>query len=196
MIDLAFDFSTFIKAFLAIFVIMDVLGNVPIYMVFTQKYSSKHKTKSANQSALVAAVVLLIFLFFGMIILELFNISIRDFKIGGGILIILIGLKIALGIHLKEERAKSYEIAVVPMAIPLLVGPGTITTVIILVQQYGYLIPFLAALANLLFAWIALRNTEYLFKIFGKQGSDAIARLMGLIILAIGVSFITSGWLV
>ena len=72
---------------------------------------------------------------------------------------------------------------------------GTITTAIILVQQYGFFIPLLAALANLLFTWFALRNTELLFRIFGKHGSDAISRLMGLIILAIGVSFITSGWL-
>jgi multiple antibiotic resistance protein len=195
MLELSFNWEIFVKAFLAIFVIMDTLGNVPIFMVFTDKYSPKHRLQSANEAFYVATLILLLFLFFGMGILNLFNISLNDFKIGGGILILLIGLKICLGIHLKEERAKSYDIAIVPMATPLIVGPGTITTTIILVQQYGYFIPLLAALANLLFTWFALRNTELLFRIFGKQGSDAISRLMGLIILAIGVSFITSGWL-
>ncbi len=196
MFDLAFDWQTFIKAFFALFVIMDVLGNVPIFMVFTEKYTKKHRVKSANHAFYAASIILLIFLFFGTTILNLFNISITNFRIGGGILIILIGIKVSLGLHLKEERAKSYEIATVPMATPLLVGPGTITTIIILVQQYGYFITVLAAIANLLFTWLALRKTQFIFNFIGRQGSDAISRIMGLIILAIGVSFITSGWLV
>ncbi len=91
------------------------------------------------------------------------------------------------------EKEKQ-ELAIVPMGTPLITGPGVITTILILVGIYGYWIPLIAAVVNLLFTFILLRNSETFLKIFGKQGADVISRIMGIIIVAIAVEFIRQGW--
>ena len=94
----------------------------------------------------------------------------------------------------KPSPAKKYQLAAVPLATPLITGPGVITTVIILVNQFGYLTTLIASLLNLMVAWIVLRQTELLFRIFGRQGCDVIARIFGLILVALAVEFIKQGW--
>ena len=184
----------FIKVFFAIFVAMDAFGNLPILSTLTQKLSVKDRNKNVNMAVLIAAILLLIFLFFGTKILEYFGISIESFKVAGGIILLIIGIKIVLGLRLREERAKKYEIATVPLATPLITGPAVITVTILLVNEFGYLLTLIASLLNLLITWIVLRQTELLFKILGKQGSDVVARIMGLILAALAVEFIKQGW--
>ncbi len=193
-----FEFAMidFIQAFFAIFVAMDAFGNLPILLTLTKKLSLKERNNNVNKAVLIAAVLLLIFLFFGTDILKYFGINIESFKVAGGIVLLIIGLKIVLGLRLKEERAKKYEIAAVPLATPLITGPAVITIIIILVNEFGYLLTLIASLLNLLITWIVLRQTELLFKIFGRQGSDVIARIMGLILTALAVEFIKQGWIV
>jgi len=92
------------------------------------------------------------------------------------------------------KRSDMHELAIVPMATPLITGPGVITTVLILVGLYGYWIPLIASAANLLVTFVFLRYSEPLLKVIGKQGADVISRIMGLIIVAIAVEFIIQGW--
>jgi len=186
----------FIKAFLAIFIVMDAFGNLPVFYSLTDKLFVKERIKSANKAVFIAAIVLLVFLFFGALILEFFGISMGSFKVAGGILLLILGIKIALGLRLIEERAKKYEIAAVPLATPLITGPGVITTVMILVNQFGYIVTLTASLLNLFITWIVLRQSELLFRILGRQGSDVVARLFGLILIALAVQFIKEGWFV
>ena len=185
-----------VKAFFAIFIVMDAFGNLPIFQALTNKLSSKEKKSNVNNAVVIAAVILLVFLFFGALILEYFGISIGSFKIAGGIVLLILGIKFALGLRFREERAKKYELAAVPLATPLITGPGVMTAVIILVNEFGYLVTLIASLLNLFVTWIVLRNTELLFKVFGRQGSDVIARLFGLILVALAVEFIRRGWAV
>jgi len=184
----------FIKAFFAIFVAMDAFGNLPILTTLTLKLSAKERNKNVDRAIFIAAILLLIFLFFGMRLLKYFGISMESFKVGGGIILLIVGIKIVLGLRLREERARKYEIAAVPLATPLITGPAVITIMILLVNQVGYLITFIASLLNLLITWIILRQTELLFKILGRQGSDVVARIMGLILTALAVEFIRQGW--
>src|SRR3989338_2989373 len=158
----------FIKAFFAIFIVMDAFGNLPVFYLLTDKLFVKERTKSANKAVFIAAIVLLVFLFFGALILEFFGISMGSFKVAGGILLLILGIKIALGLRLIEERAKKYEIAAVPLATPLITGPGVITTVMILVNQFGYIVTLTASLLNLFITWIVLRQSELLFRILGR----------------------------
>ena len=185
----------FIKAFFAIFVAMDAFGNLPILSTLTQKLSAKERNKNVNGAVLIAAILLFIFLFFGARILQYFGISIDSFKIAGGIILLIIGIKIVLGLRLREERAKRYEVAAVPLATPLITGPAVITVILLLVNEFGYLLTLIASLLNLFITWVVLRQTALLFKLFGRQGSDIIARIMGLILTALAVEFIKQGWL-
>ena len=190
-----FIITDFIKAFFAIFVAMDAFGNLPILSTLTQKLSAKERNKNVNGAVLIAAILLFIFLFFGTRILQYFGISIDSFKIAGGIILLIIGIKIVLGLSLREERAKKYEIAAVPLATPLITGPAVITVILLLVNEFDYLLILIASLLNLLITWVVLRQTVLLFKLFGRQGSDIIARIMGLVLIALAVEFIKRGWL-
>ena len=136
----------------------------------------------------------MVFLFFGTKILGFFGISFESFKVAGGIVLLIFGVKIVLGLRLKENGAKKYEVAAVPLATPLITGPAVITVIILLVNQFGYWLTLIASLLNLVITWIVLRQTQILFKIFGRQGSEVIARIMGLILTALAIEFIKQGW--
>ncbi|MBW2976136.1 MarC family protein [Candidatus Woesearchaeota archaeon] len=187
-------YMDFIKAFFAVFVAMDAIGNLPIFSTIMQKLSVKKRNKNVDMAVSIAALILLTFLFFGVDILKYFGISLKSFQVAGGIVLLIIGLKIVLGFSLREERAKKYEIAAVPLATPLIAGPAVITVIILLVNEFGYLLALAASLLNLLLAWIVLHQTEILFKLFGRQGSDVIAKIMGLILTALAVELIKQGW--
>ena len=191
---LEFALSDFLKAFFAIFVAMDAVGNLPILYVLTKKLSAKERNKNVDKAEFIAAILLLVFLLFGTGILGYFGISFNSFRVAGGLVLLIIGLRIVLGLRLMEERAKKYELAAVPLATPLIVGPAVITVTILLVSEFGFLIPLIAAAANLIAARIILHQTELLFKILGSQGSEGIARVTGLILTALAVEFIKQGW--
>jgi len=183
----------FIKAFVAIFVIMDVFGNVPIFSILNGKFTKERKIQNIKRAVLIASIVLFLFLFIGNYLLNFFGVRMSSFKVAGGIVLMILGLKILLGLKLTKKEDLS-EIAVVPMATPLITGPGVITTVMILVGKYGYWIPLIASILNLLLAYFILRYSDRLLKVIGKQGSDVVSRIMGLIIVAIAVEFIRVGW--
>lgn len=185
-----FSWLDFFKAFFALFVVMDALGNVPIFATLCEKISKKKTCENVSNAIIVAGIILFLFLFFGNWILFFFGINLVSFKVAGGIIIGLIGLKFVLGLHYMEQRAKEYEVAIVPLATPLITGPGVITTVIFLVQQYGYLLTIIVSLLNLWFTWYVLRNAPKLLQHMGKHGADVLKKIMGLILTAIGVHFI------
>jgi len=191
---LEFALSDFLKAFFAIFVAMDAIGNLPILYVLTKKLSVKERNKNVDKALFVATILLSVFLLFGTGILSYFNINFSSFRVAGGIVLLIIGLRIVLGLRLMEEKAKKYELSAVPLATPLIVGPAVITVTILLVNESGFLITLIAAAANLIASWIILRQTELLFKVLGRQGSEVIARIMGLILTALAVEFIKIGW--
>lgn len=185
--------SSILASFLTFFVIMDVFGNVPVFVVIMSKMTLKDRVISANRSIVVASIILFIFLFLGEYILAIFGISIDSFKIAGGIILLILGIKFVLGLRFSEQRAKTYQWAVVPISMPLLVGPGTLTAAIILVKEYNFFIVAVAAALNLLVAWYVLRRTSSIFKVLGRQGSDILARMMGLIITALSIEYIMLG---
>lgn len=108
----------------------------------------------------------------------------------------IVGIKFVLGMRVLPLGKRGIQsFAAVPFATPLLVGPGTITTLIILVDTYGYFIPLMAVLLNVLVLWIILRNARIIFRLLGHQGSEVVTRIMGLFITAIAVEFIRTGLL-
>ena len=187
--------SELIKAVVTLFVILDVIGLIPVYLSFFKNESKKIMDYYVKKTVLFSAAILLVFLFFGTVILNFFSVSISNFKIAGGIILLIIGIKFVLGLRvISTSERKKHSFAIVPFATPLLVGPGTITTIIILVDTYGLLIPFLAAIINMIIVWLFLGNSRLIYKILGRQGSEVVTRIMGLIITAIAVGFIRTGW--
>ena len=184
--------SELTRATIALFIIVDPFGNIPIFIGLTENISDEQKRKTYNTAVLVAAVLLLVFAFTGQGIFEVFGLSINSFEVAGGILLLIIAVRILIsGFHEPTESPES--LGAVPIAMPLLVGPGAITTTILNLQAYGIAITILAVIIVLSFTWAILRYINGIYKVLGRTGSLVIARVMALIIAGIAVQYILAG---
>jgi len=178
--------SELIRATIALFIIVDPFGNIPIFVGLTENITEAQRKKTFNTAMLVAFVLLLVFAFTGREIFTIFGISINSFEVAGGILLLIIAVRILIsGFHETTESPES--LGAVPIAMPLIVGPGAITTTILNLQAYGSAITILAALIVLTITWVILRYINSVYKVLGKTGSLVIARVMALIIAAIAI---------
>lgn len=185
----------FTKAFIMLLVIMDPFGGIPVFIMLTKGDSVKRMKRSAHRAITVATILLIVFLLLGQAILDFFSISLESFKIAGGIILFLVGLMYVFDINMDGEN-KDYERDItIPMATPLIAGPGVITAAIISVNLYGLWITLLAALINLLIFWLGMLYSHKLNKILGRQGAEILSRVMGLILTAMAVEFIITGFL-
>jgi multiple antibiotic resistance protein len=192
--------SDLVKAIIALFIIVDPFGNIPIFVGLTQNVPENQRKRIYNTAVLVGFVLLLVFAFTGNEILNIFGLSVYSFEVAGGILLLIIAIRILIsGNHESTESPET--IGVVPIAIPLLVGPGAITTTIFTLQVYtmpygaviATLIAILAVVVVLSLTWAILRFMNGIYKILGKTGSLVIARVMALLIAAIAVQYILTG---
>lgn len=185
-----------IKSFVILFVILDPVGNLPIFISLTRGMKEKEISRNIHKAILVASAVLLIFLFLGIKIFEFFRITTESFLIAGGIILLIFSIFYVLGIDVvrgHHHNHKGTDVASVPLGTPLITGPGTITTTIILVGEHGIWITLIAAIIALFCTWLILRYSGCLYKILGKSGSNIVSRIMGLILAAIAVQFIIKG---
>ena len=181
-----------LEAFITLFVIMDPVGNLPIFISLTKGMPIKEIKRNANNSVFVAGVLLFVFLFLGIKIFDFFGINLNSFQIGGGIILLMMGIMYVFGTSLKFVKSHGSDLSV-PIGTPLLTGPGVITTTIILVKENGTFVTVIAALLTLLATWLILINSVRLYKILGANWIDVISRIMGIILAAIAVEFITRG---
>lgn len=183
----------FLQAFLAIFGVMDPVGNVPVFLTLTSGMEKSRKLRIALKAVFRASVILLIFVFLGNWILDAFQISFESFRIAGGLVLVILGFQILFGMKFNQDAQAEEDISVVPLAMPLIAGPGTITTAVILTKEYGYAATLAGLAANLLLSLILFRYAHIVTKLLGRKGSVVFARVMGLILIAIGVEFIRNG---
>jgi multiple antibiotic resistance protein len=193
-----------ITVFTAIFAIVDPIGNVPIFYSITQKYSKEERIKIIKTAIITALVVLFIFGLIGNYIFMLFHITIPAFRIAGGLLLFRVAFNMLYGItpgtkttqREKDEAIEKDTVGIVPMGIPLLAGPGAISTVMLYNSQgdlSSISVVFISVLATLLITYILLRNIDKIFNKLGRVGSHAISRIMGLILAAIAIQFLING---
>jgi multiple antibiotic resistance protein len=197
----------YLEILTALIVIIDPLGAIPIFLSLTLDQSERDRRATARVAAVSAAFVLIISTILGEPLLKLFGISIASFRVGGGILVLLTAIAMMNArispVKQTPEESKEAEgkqnVAVVPLAIPLLSGPAAISTVIIFAHREpsagfkGFLI-FTILLVSLL-VWISLRLSIPLSRKLGKTGLNNISRVMGLLLSAIAVEFISTGML-
>jgi len=181
------------KAILVLFIMVDPLGNIPIFMSLTEKMPKKQKTKTFNTATIVSIILLLLFAFAGQEIFSIFGVSIYSFQIAGGILLLIIAIRLIITGRIIDLEQNSESIGAVPIAMPLLVGPGAITTAIFTLQQYGIIITALAIIITLSITWIILRSANKVYHFLGKSGALVIAQVNALFIAAIAIQYIIVG---
>ena len=162
-------------------------------MGLTEKIEPARRKKVYNVAMLVAFVLLLLFAFLGQEILTIFGLSIYSFEIAGGILLLIISVRILVSGSMHENVESPESLGAVPIAMPLLVGPGAITTTIFNLQAYGTLTAILAVLIVLSVTWVILRFIGGIYRFLGKTGALVIARVMALLIAAIAIQYILTG---
>ena len=189
---LFFDPTLFLSSFALLFAILDPIGTVPIYMAVTKPFPEE-RARIVRQSVVVASVILYVFAYLGWIIFDLLGITLDDFRIAGGVILFVVGLEHLSGrANLDNEDAS--DVAVFPLATPLLAGPGAISTVVILANPpYGPLMTFLVITGNALVSYAILAKSDWVQKILGENGSRALSRITALLIAALAVSFVREG---
>ncbi len=181
--------------FIPIFVAVDPVGIVPMFLTLTRGYEAPERRRIVLDSLLTAAVIGIIFVLAGKTIFLLLGITIQDFAIAGGALLFILSIIDLLGdgsarVHGAEPRGA---LGIFPLGTPLIVGPAVLTTLIILVDTYGF-VPALAAFAlNLCVLFIALFKADLIFHVLGENGTRAFAKIMSILLAAIGIMMVRKG---
>jgi multiple antibiotic resistance protein len=202
-------FAFFLTAFISLFVTIDPIGNVPIFLTITPHNSEAERAAMVTRAVLVVFGVLVLFALCGNLIFRLFGVTIEAFRIVAGLLLLKIAFdmmeaKPARVRHTPEEDAEGaqrHDVAIIPLAIPLLSGPGSISNVIALTGQatkspkvlMAFSLLLLAIALNALIAFISLRSATAITRLLKESGMRILTRVMGLILAAIAVQFVLTG---
>jgi multiple antibiotic resistance protein len=196
----------FIYVFAALFSVINPLGTVPIFVGLTQEYSASERSRTSLLTAVNIFMILLISFFTGRFILHFFGISIESLRIAGGLIIVTSGFALLTGSFSKhkgmeKERVKNDafqrdSVSLTPLAIPMLAGPGSISLLIGMYEDYSIIsekiITIIAILGVCLATFLVLRSSHYIVKMLGASGINAISRIIGFIVIAIGIEYISS----
>jgi multiple antibiotic resistance protein len=193
-----------VAAFVSLFTIINPFSTASVFHALTKGNSKKQNKKIAKRATLTAIIVLILFVFLGDYILKIFGVSIEAFKIASGILVLGVGYGMIYngGKHFRnidEKHAREKEdISIIPLAIPMLSGPGAIATALVLMKSAeGNTISVLSILASIiivcLIAYLLLIKAHSIDKYLGKTGISVIDKVLGLIVIVIGIQFIVSG---
>ncbi len=195
----------FILCLTTLFTLINPIGIAPLLVVMTERFSKDEKVKIARKGSATALITLLLFAILGSLIFSFFGITLEAFQIMGGILFFRNGLRMLdakVGRSRttpaeQEESQESDDIAISPIGIPLIAGPGAITATMLLSSQtpqiYSYLTLGLSIMIVLTFVYVILRNGDVLMRVLGTSIMRIIQRLMGLILLVIAVQFVING---
>ena len=196
-----------LNTFIVLVIVIDPVGVAPIFGALTHGSSRQYQLKMAKQGTLLAALILGVFSFAGHLLLNALGISLDAFKMAGGLFLLLLSIDMVFarqsGLrstteHENEEAEKKADISVFPIAIPLLAGPGAITTLLLLMgESKGDLNRVIGIICVLLFvlilAYVALLYAGRIMKLFGETGTNVISRLLGILLAALAMQFMIDG---
>ena len=182
-----FDLKEFISSSMILFAIIDVVGNIPLIVLLREKY----KVIESEKASFVSLIIMIVFLFVGEVLLNLLGVDINSFAVAGSIIILFLAAEMILGVRLyKDSNPKTASI--VPIAFPLIAGPGTLTTLISIKSEYNDINIILAIVLNMILVYIVLKSSEKIQKIIGSQGINILRKVFGIILLAIGIKLFTT----
>lgn len=192
MIDIL---KPYILAFIPIFVAVDAMGNIPLFISLVEGITKKQRHKVIIDSVTTATLMAVLFMLAGKWVLRLLGITIPDFQIAGGALLFVISLRLLLpGTHkaiLSDGHDKN--IGVFPLGTPLITGPAVLTTTLMMLDTYGIILTFIALILNMFVVWITLAKADFIMKLFGESGTRAFSKIMYILLAAISVMMVRRG---
>ncbi len=178
-------------AFIPIFVAIDIFAVIPIFVSMTEGMPRQKKLVVERESVITALVVGLSFIAVGEGIFKILNITENDFKIAGGLILLIFAILDLMGYTKIREQAG--KLGVVPIGVPLIVGPAVLTTILVLVDHYGIVPTVISFIVNLIIVRLSFRASERILAIFGRGGIMAISKVMALLLASIAVMMIRLG---
>ena len=183
---------TFLLAFIPLFVAVDTIGLVPIYLGISAGVDERGRRQLALEATLTAAVLGVSFMVLGDAVLSFLGVTVGDFQVAGGFLLLVLSLYDLVHPEL-PLRQPGARLGVVPLGIPMIVGPAVLTTLLTVARTYGYAVTLASFALNLVIVWGALRWAALIGRVLGDAGSRAVAKVFNLMLAAIAVTFIRLG---
>jgi len=185
--------ADFWMCFFPMFVAVDAIGILPIFMHLTEGIDPSSVRKVIIQSMITALAVALVFLAVGQWIFRYLGITVADFLIAGGILLFTISLIDVITVEKKIAQMDSDSLGAVPIGVPLIVGPAVLTTIFILVGEYGVATTVAATVVNIIIAGAVFWLAGPINRVLGRSGSRALSKLAGILLAAIAVMMVRKG---
>lgn len=182
----------FALSFVATFVALDVVGILPMYISLTSNLNRQTRRSVVNKSMVVAFLTALVFMFSGQMLFKILGIDLFDFKIAGGLVLLLVSLADLVG-GPDAVREASGETGIVPLAVPLITGPVVLTSVVLQASTFGFAITIASLVANYALAWALFRRSDLVTALIGKDGTVVVSKIAALLMTAISVAMIRSG---
>jgi multiple antibiotic resistance protein len=183
----------FLLAFIPVFVAIDPIGLVAIFMGLGTNASHEHRRHQASLGLLTGLLVAVGFIFLGKGIFAALGITVADFQVAGGLILLALAVRELVG-YGRPDRDTDNEFGVVPLGMPLIAGPALLTALLILVDSVGVMFTLLSLIVNLALVAIALCNAERFARLMGRQGLRGVSKIIALLLAAIAISLIRRGW--
>ncbi len=195
------DLAMFLNAFITLFIIVDPLASIGIFIGLTGGMSKAEQKRTVRKAVLVATVVILGFALLGKPMMDYFGVTIPAFRIAGGILLLVIAFDMMLESHAftkkLPEDIKRGDPAIAPLGIPLLAGPGAITWAMLYMTEAADVVDMglvlVAILGAMLLTWLILANVSRIYRVLRKDGADVITKVMGLVLAGIAIQLVVDG---
>jgi multiple antibiotic resistance protein len=185
--------NEFLLCFVPLFVAVDAIGVLPLFLSLTEGIKKEKVNKIIFQSTVTAIIVALSFLVLGKIVLGLLGITVADFMIAGGSLLFVISLSDMISMEKKKFAIDPESVGAVPIGVPLIVGPAVLTTMILLIDQYGALLTVFSVILNIIITAVIFVFSGGIYRLLGKAGSKTVSKLASLILASIAVMMVRKG---
>ncbi|MGE3974494.1 MAG: MarC family protein [Bdellovibrionales bacterium] len=188
--------ESFLLAFIPLLVAIDAPGIIPLFLSLTEGLSIHEKKKLVRQATAAAFIVSVVFCITGNIVFSVLGITQDDFRIGGGIILLILAITDLLfpdDDTSRQPGTTKLNIGIVPIGIPLIIGPGALTTIIVTQNIHGYWLTLISIALNLAIVWVLFTYSHFIVKIIGEGGTKAFAKVAALFLAAIAVMMIRVG---
>jgi multiple antibiotic resistance protein len=183
----------FLLAFIPVFIAIDPIGLVAIFMGLGTSASREHRRSQAFLGLLTGLLVAVGFIFLGKGIFAALGITVADFQVAGGLILLALAVRELVGFG-RIDQEKDDEYGVVPLGMPLIAGPALLTALLILIDSVGVVFTLISLIVNLAIVAIALCNAERFARLMGRQGLRGVSKIIALLLAAIAISLIRRGW--
>lgn len=187
------EFKIFWLCFVPLFVSVDAIGTLPIYMSLTDGIDARSRKSVVITSVITAMIVALLFLFVGEVVLRMLGITVGDFMIAGGIILFLISIGDILMFSKPQNQITAETLGPVPIGVPLIVGPAVLTTLLLLAREYGFFYTTIAVVINVLIAGMVFLLSGLIMRMLGGSGTKIVSKIASLFLAAIAVMMVRKG---